>query len=92
MIQKLRLMKGMQAKELAAKCGIQPVKLSKLESGKYTCQINEIVALANALDVPTDLFFARAGLKVANSTAIEACYILDEIERLDGELKRLLWP
>lgn len=56
-IRVLRIAAGKKQKDLAAAVRIQPNSLSLIESGKREPSLSLLRSIANALDVPTGLFF-----------------------------------
>lgn len=45
---------------LAAKAGLSVLTISRIEMGQRAGRVDHLLALCEALDVPMDVFFARA--------------------------------
>ena len=58
-VRRIRLARGMTQRELAGRCGLNAGYISRLERGKCNAQLSRIEAIADALEVPGWLLFAR---------------------------------
>ena len=54
-IRKIRLEKGIEAKQLALLAGIDAANLSRIEKGRYSVGLDILSKIANALGVQVDL-------------------------------------
>ncbi len=55
-----RTRRGMKVSELAREVGVSPSLISQIERGQSRPSVSTLFALAEALDVPVDAFFARS--------------------------------
>jgi transcriptional regulator with XRE-family HTH domain len=80
-IQRLRELKGLSQKEVAAAMGIPQGQYSRMENGKVEPSISTLEKLTIALDISMEAFFKNNGDSDINLPLLEKFRLLDTLPK-----------
>lgn len=88
----LKELKGWTNEEIAAKAGVSAPVIAKAVNMNKIKDINLMVKLSNAFDVPLDLFIvANTSFQSANTDAMRILESLKKYEQSKSDLKVAIW-
>jgi transcriptional regulator with XRE-family HTH domain len=87
-----RLAKGIRQTDLAEQLGVEPTTISRYERGDYSPSLDVLQAIADALHVPLQAFFAESdepALRVAQlrHAIVDAVYSTEDVTILSAVLR-----
>jgi len=88
----LKELKGWTNEDIAVKAGVSTPVIAKIINTNKLKDINLMVKLSNAFDVPLDLFIvANTSFQSANTDAMRILESLKNYERAKSDLKVAIW-
>jgi len=88
----LKELKGWTNEDIAVKAGVGTPAIAKIINTNKLKDINLMVKLANAFDVPLDLFIvANTSFQSANTDAMRILESLKKYEQSKSDLKVTIW-
>lgn len=88
----LKELKGWTNEDIAVKAGVGTPAIAKIINTNKLKDINLMVKLSNAFDVPLDLFIvANTSFQSANTDAMRILESLKNYERAKSDLKVAVW-